>query len=149
MNAIICEGTTSTGSKIEYPLIYQSLSITNHLYQSPTISISLQSPLSNIKYPVSSTIQYPVTFLPTIIFHFSNLTCTFAAVGCDFYRLKGIRCKAGTVPAAVSHFESIVTQATFPDKSGLGRQQLFDESEDLPAKILDEQTSGVRFRESP
>jgi hypothetical protein len=57
--------------------------------------------------------------------------------------------KTGTVPAAVSHFESIVIHATVPDLSGVGRQQLFDESEDLPAKILDERTSGVRFRESP
>jgi hypothetical protein len=61
----------------------------------------------------------------------------------------GIRCDAGTVPAAVCHIESIATQATFPDKPGLGRQQLFDESEDLPAKFLDERTSGVKFRESP
>jgi hypothetical protein len=41
-----------------------------------------------------------------------------------------------------------VNQATVPDKSGLGRQQTKDESEDLPAKFLDLRTSGKKFRGS-
>ena len=69
-------------------------------------------------------------------------------VGCEIFRLKGIRLKTGAVPAAVSHFESIVTHGTFFDKSGLGRQQLYDESEDLLTTIIDERTSGEKFWES-